>query len=67
MSDERGLMRLGQNLKLGDRVRLMAGPFAEQLGVLDRIDDSDRVPVLLEIMAMHVPVRVGRDCVAAAA
>jgi transcription antitermination factor NusG len=66
-SDESGLMHFGQNLKVGDPVRLTAGPFAEQLGVLDRIEDSDRVRVLLEIMGTQVPVRVGRDCVAAAA
>jgi hypothetical protein len=32
-------------------VRLIAGPFAEQLGILDRLDDGDRVRVLLDMLA----------------
>jgi hypothetical protein len=35
-SDERGFLRFEQNLKTGSKVRLIAGPFAEQLGILDQ-------------------------------
>ena len=48
--DKGGLLQLQQHLKPGSRVRLVAGPFAEQLGVLDRLDDNGRIRVLLEIM-----------------
>ena len=39
LADAQGLLQLGPDLKLGAPVRLAAGPFAEQLGVLDRLDD----------------------------
>ena len=66
-SDERGMVRFSQDLRIGQRVRLLAGPFAERLGTLDRIDDSDRVRLLLEIMGTQIPVHVARECVMAAA
>jgi len=33
-------------------------PFAEQLAILDRLDDSGRVRVLLEILGRPVPVEI---------
>jgi transcriptional antiterminator RfaH len=64
--DEKGLLRLDQHFKVGTKVRLTAGPFAEQIGILDRLDDSGRVRVLLEIMGGPVPVQVPREYVVAA-
>jgi transcriptional antiterminator RfaH len=65
-TDENGLLSFEHSLKVGAAVRLLAGPFAEQLGVLERLDDSGRVRVLLDIMGGSVPVRVARELVAAA-
>jgi transcriptional antiterminator RfaH len=59
-ADAGGLLRLCQDLKIGSVVRLAAGPFAEQLGILDRMDDSGRVRVLLNILGRQVPVSVNR-------
>lgn len=42
----------------GQKVRLVAGPFAEQLGVLEQLDDRGRVRVLLEMMGAWYPVCV---------
>lgn len=64
--DGKGLVQFEQDLKVGGRVRLAAGPFADRLGILDRLDDSGRVRVLLEIMGGRVPVRVPREIVMAA-
>jgi transcription elongation factor/antiterminator RfaH len=64
--DAKGLLCLEQNLTVGARVRLAAGPFAEKLGILDRLDDSGRVRVLLEIMGGTVPVQIERKFVTAA-
>lgn len=55
--DEHGVLRFVQHLKAGGRVRLLSGPFAEQLGILDRMDTSGSVRVLLSIMNGVVPVR----------
>jgi hypothetical protein len=64
--DAVGLLCLEQNLTIGAQVRLAAGPFAEKLGILDRLDDSGRVRVLLEIMGGTVPVQIERKYVTAA-
>ena len=55
-TDSRGILQFGANLKIGGPVRLLAGPFAEQLAVLDYLDDSGRVKVLLEILGRRVPL-----------
>jgi transcription antitermination factor NusG len=34
----------------------MAGPFAEQLAILDHLDDSGRVRVLLDILGRQVAI-----------
>jgi transcription elongation factor/antiterminator RfaH len=49
-------LRLGPHLKVGDSVRLTQGPFAEYLGTLDRLDESGRVRVLLDMLGRQVPV-----------
>jgi transcription elongation factor/antiterminator RfaH len=55
-----GDLRFMQPLCVGERVRLVAGPFAEQLGVLKHFDASGRVRVLLEIMGSQIPVNLPR-------
>jgi transcriptional antiterminator RfaH len=65
--DRDGRLCLQPNLQLGTQVRLAAGPFAEKLGTLDRLDDCGRVVVLLEIMGATVPVRLGRELIMPAA
>lgn len=65
-TDANGLLSFEQSLKPGSPVRLLAGPFAEQLGVLERLDDSGRVRVLLRIMGGVIPVQLARELVALA-
>jgi transcriptional antiterminator RfaH len=64
--DPDGFLRFEQDLMVGAKVRLAAGPFAEQLAILDRLDDSGRVRVLLEILGRPVPVQIRREFVLAA-
>jgi transcription elongation factor/antiterminator RfaH len=48
----------------GQPVRFVAGPFAEQFGILDHISNSGRVRVLLEMMSGRIPVELqGSDVV----
>ncbi len=66
-SDQRGaLVYAADNLAIGDRVELVAGPFAGSLGVLQRLDGAGRVQVLLELLGGAVKVTAGRHIVAAA-
>jgi transcription antitermination factor NusG len=56
VADADSVLQLHSNLKVGAPVRLAAGPFAEQLGILDRLDDSGRIRVLLNLFGRQVPV-----------
>jgi transcription elongation factor/antiterminator RfaH len=53
-----GVLHWRPRFNVGDSVRLIAGPFAEQLGILDRLDDGGRVRVLLDMLGRRVPVMV---------
>jgi transcriptional antiterminator RfaH len=54
--DELGLVRFDGGLKPGQPVRVVAGPFAEVMGVLQRLDAKGRVQVLLDIMGRQAVV-----------
>lgn len=56
-----GLVRLDRGLQLGQRVKLLAGPFANFIGTLEQLDDRGRVRVLLEMMGTYVPVASTSD------
>jgi transcriptional antiterminator RfaH len=56
--DETGVCRFDRGLAVGQRVRVIHGPFAEQLGDLVRLDGAGRVRVLLEIMGGRIPAIV---------
>lgn len=49
-----GILDLAEKLKVGGPVRLMAGPFADQLAILEELDESGRVRVLLDILGRQV-------------
>ena len=59
--DASGLVRLDGGLEVGQRVRVVAGPFAQILGTLDRLDGRGRARVLLEIMGGGAPVAMDRS------
>ena len=52
-------------LEIGQKVRILSGPFAETLCRLEHLDDRGRVRVLLEIMGMEVP-QLDRSAIAPA-
>lgn len=53
-ADEGGFLDLAEQLRVGGPVRLLAGPFADRLAVLEELDGSGRVRVLLEILGRQV-------------
>jgi transcription antitermination factor NusG len=59
-ADAEGALQLHSDLKVGAPIRLAAGPFAEQLGILDRLDDSGRIRVLLNMFGRQVAVCLNR-------
>jgi transcriptional antiterminator RfaH len=62
-----GLTRLDSHLAVGQRVRILTGPFADFIGMLKRLDDVGRVQVLLEMMGTAVPVSLHRSGLSPAA
>jgi transcriptional antiterminator RfaH len=62
-----GLTRLDRDLEIGEKVRILSGPFADTLCRLVHLDEKGRVHVLLEIMGTEVTAQLGRSFVAPAA
>ena len=58
-----GKLPFHPEIKLGQRVRLIGGPFAGQLGVLEQLGSLDRVRVLLQIMSSCIPVDLHKHAV----
>lgn len=56
VADDRGILQLADKLQVGSPVRLMAGPFADQLAILDELDDAGRVRILLNILGRQVAI-----------
>lgn len=56
-----GVVDFEHHFEPGDPVRLIAGPFAGQIGILTRLDDKGRVEMLLSLIAGTVRLKVARD------
>jgi transcriptional antiterminator RfaH len=63
-TDDNGNVRFDFHLKEGQTVKVTAGPFAELVGQLERLDENGRVRVLLEIMGGKVRVALPQELVA---
>jgi transcription elongation factor/antiterminator RfaH len=50
-------------LRIGQRVEVMVGPFANLVGVLVRMDGEERVRVLLQLLGASTPVTLARDAI----
>ena len=66
-TESSGTVRLDSDLEIGQKVRILSGPFAETLCRLVHLDDRGRVRVLLEFMGAQMSARLDRSCVAPAA
>lgn len=60
-----GSAAFDDGLRLGQRVEVMVGPFANLVGTLERFDGAGRVRVLLELMGSGAPVSLARDAIVA--
>ncbi len=66
--DESGYVELDQRPKFapGDKLRVIAGAFAENLALFEGLADRDRIVVLLDMLGRKVCVSIEADMVAAA-
>ncbi|WP_082145582.1 transcription termination/antitermination protein NusG [Microvirga massiliensis] len=55
-----GFVHADQDIAVGQNVRVLAGPFTDIIGSLERTDDKGRVRVLLDIMGGKVPTVLQR-------
>ena len=60
-TDELGNLSFDRDLKPGQKVRLISGPFAEAIVRLQILDGNGRARVLLEIMNSEISVRLQRS------
>jgi transcriptional antiterminator RfaH len=63
-ADPEGNVQFHCNLKEGQEIKVIAGPFADLVGQLEHLDDKGRVRVLLELMGASVRVALPRTLVA---
>ena len=66
--DENGFVKLDRrpSFALGEKVRVVAGAFAENLGLFDGLADRDRIAILLDLLGRKVRVVIGPDMIVAA-
>ena len=55
-----GHLQLADRLAVGERVRVLSGPFADMVGKLARLDGGGRVQVLLRLLGGEVAVLLAR-------
>jgi len=64
--DQNSVISWQADLKPGQSVRVLAGPFADFVGELEQMSDAGRLRVLLDIMGGSTPVFLPRENVAPA-
>lgn len=66
--DKSGLIQLDRraNFTMGDKVRVLAGAFVDNLGLFEGLEDRDRVAILLDFLGRKVRVSLDIDLVTAA-
>ncbi|RWA77245.1 transcription antiterminator NusG [Mesorhizobium sp. M1C.F.Ca.ET.193.01.1.1] len=60
-TDDDGILHPDILLKPGQRIRIIDGPFSDQLGVLDHVGSAGAVRILLDIMNRSIPITINRD------
>lgn len=66
LSSAEGELQLKEQLRPGDHVRVMGGPFDQLCGTLGAIGDRERVTILLQILSNETRVRLSRAMLVAA-
>ncbi len=59
--DATGLLLPPADLNVGDRVRVLAGPFADLITTIETLPDPQRIGMLIDLMGRKVKASVPRD------
>lgn len=60
-TDDDGILHPDMLLRPGQTIRIIDGPFADQLGILDHVGKTGAVKILLDIMNRAIPITIDRD------
>jgi transcriptional antiterminator RfaH len=60
-TDDDGVLHPDVLLRSGQKIRVIDGPFADQLGILDHVGKAGAVKILLDIMNRSIPITIGRE------
>ena len=60
-TDNDGILHPDTLLRPGQKIRIIDGPFSDQLGVLDYVGRAGAVRILLDIMNSSIPITIDRD------
>lgn len=58
--DSTGLLLPPADLRIGDRIRVLAGPFADLVTQIETLPDQDRIGVLIDLMGRKVRTSLPR-------
>lgn len=64
LTDPGGMLSFAPQLQVGQKARVLTGPFADRIGELVHTDDRNRVHILLDVMGVSVRVRTAREALA---
>ena len=64
---ENGLIAIAPRFRKGERVVVGEGPFLDQIGLFEQMDDTERVTILLSLLGREVKVKVPAYAVRAVA
>lgn len=59
--DADGLLKKIEEMKAGDQIRVVSGPFADYITRVEQIQDDSRVLILLDLLGQAVKTYVGKD------
>lgn len=56
--DDQGFLGVPSDLAEGDRIRLLSGPFADTVASIEKLQDGDRIRILMDLMGRQTPISV---------
>ena len=59
--NEENILKFEKELSLGEKVKLTKGPFANLVGIVDKIDPKERITILFDVMGQSVKTNLGNN------
>lgn len=59
--DARGRIGAPQDLKVGDRIRVISGPFADTVARIETLEEGERLGILMDLMGRETRISLAGD------